>query len=112
MVDNNGCNSTFSDTVLVRDLTGTTIVNNPALNVSINPNPNNGTFELLFGKPISGSLTVKIMALDGRTVYNKAYSGTANNKIAVRASDLASGDYLVNISSDEGTITKKITVSR
>jgi hypothetical protein len=112
IVDNNGCNSTYSDTVLVRDLTGTSIVNNPAINVSINPNPNNGTFELQFSKPISGSLTVKIMAMDGRTVYDKAYSGTANNKIAVKASDLASGDYLVNISTDEGSVTKKISVSK
>ena len=111
-VDNFGCNTSYSDTVLVRDLTGTNQINNPAFSISINPNPNDGSFELQFGKPISNSIIVKILDMDGRIVYNQEFGNANNSKIAIKATDLTSGNYLINVLLDGNTVTKKITISR
>ena len=49
---------------------------------------------------------VVITDLNGRTVKNVSYNGVTEAQINV--SDLAAGMYMMTVSSDKGTMTKKI----
>jgi hypothetical protein len=49
---------------------------------------------------------VTITDIDGRLVHSEAFKGAGNASLNV--SDLASGIYILKLSSDKGTITKKI----
>ncbi len=73
--------------------------------LSVFPNPSNGIVN------ISNSETallnnVSVMDINGRTVKNVQLSDVSEAQINI--SDLSAGVYMMNISSDQGTITKKI----
>lgn len=72
---------------------------------SVYPNPSNGTVNITNTDAI-GINQIQITDLNGRIVKTEAY--TATGDIQVNIADLASGMYLMNISSDQGTAVKKI----
>ncbi len=111
-VDNFGCSSTYSDVIYVKDPTGVTPVNILANEISLNPNPSNGEFEVVFTNPVNKPITIKLADIDGRIVYNREFSKISNNKIQVKAGSLIPGNYTVSIISEDGVITKKVTISK
>lgn len=79
-------------------------VNENALtNLSVYPNPTSDVVNVTVDALVSN---VAIVDLNGRTVKTAKFDGVSN--ASVNVSDLASGVYMMTISSDKGTTTKKI----
>lgn len=76
-----------------------------ASQLSVYPNPANNVINIANAENILVN-GVEIVDLNGRTIKSSKFDGVANAEINV--SDLASGVYMMTISSDKGTITKKI----
>lgn len=76
-----------------------------ASQLSVYPNPVNNVINIANAENILVN-GVEIVDLNGRTIKSSQFDGVANAEINV--SDLASGVYMMTISSDKGTTTKKI----
>lgn len=72
---------------------------------SVYPNPTNGLVTISNDEN-SALQSVNITDLNGRTVKSLKLNGEANSQINI--SDLSAGVYMMNIASDQGTVTKKI----
>ena len=70
------------------------------------PNPSNGIINLTNAESIRVS-NVQITDLNGRVVKTVSYSD-APSAVEINISDLSSGMYMMNITSDEGVAVKKI----
>ena len=73
--------------------------------LNIYPNPNNGEFTITNSQEITELI---ITDLQGKIVYNN--SSINLNKVNVELSNLERGVYMINIQTNDGTITKRITV--
>ena len=113
-VSNSGCTSTFTDTVLVTwPLNIGGIGNNANVSVDIIPNPNNGNFDVVFGKVDNKHVAVKLFDMQGRVVFSERLSVNNNsNKVSIATNNLPEGTYMANIVVDGTVATKKITISR
>jgi hypothetical protein len=71
---------------------------------SVSPNPANSVINIANADNmlVNG---VTVTDLNGRTVKNVSFEGVASAQVNV--SDLASGMYILNVTSDKGTATKK-----
>jgi hypothetical protein len=71
---------------------------------SVSPNPANNVINITNADNmlVNG---VTVTDLNGRTVKNVSFEGVASAQVNV--SDLASGMYILNVTSDKGTATKK-----
>lgn len=78
---------------------------NLASKLSVYPNPANNVVNIDNNENILVS-AVSIVDLNGRTVKSVKFDGVSNAQINI--SDLSSGMYMMNISSDKGMTTKKI----
>jgi hypothetical protein len=78
---------------------------NLASNFSVSPNP--ATDVVTISSSLNTNLTsVAVIDVNGRTVKAVNLGSVANAQINI--ADLASGVYMLNIASEEGTVTKKI----
>jgi len=79
-------------------------------NITINPNPNNGQFEIKlesFNTDIT-LIDVKILTVDGKMVYNKKLNGSVTN---IELQNVMPGIYMYNIIDSKGNIyTGKLIV--
>ncbi len=114
-VFNGGCTSNFyTDTVRVID-TVTTGIMNPgqhSLSISIVPNPNDGSFDIVLDKAVHNTLFVQLADMQGRIVYSNEFNSTANNKLSVVSNNLTPGNYIVTVLVDGIPVTEKITITR
>jgi hypothetical protein len=76
-----------------------------ATNFSLFPNPTNDFVTISNSENISVN-SISITDLNGRVVKQNTYSNGTN--VQVNISDLSSGVYMMNITSDKGSVTKKI----
>ena len=74
-------------------------------NFSVSPNPANDFITVSNSENIFVN-TISITDLKGRVVKQNSFSNLSN--VQVNVSDLSSGVYMLNISSDKGSVTKKI----
>ncbi len=74
-------------------------------NFSISPNPANDFVNISNSENIKVS-SVKITDLNGRVVKQNSFDSVSD--ISMNVSDLSSGIYMMNINSNEGSVTKKI----
>ncbi len=110
VTDNNGCKG--SDTLKIN------FTNNPGIadplngsTFSLTPNPTSGLVEInLTGSNLS-SLSVEIYFPDGRLVYQAPYK-PVENTIRLNLMHLASGQYLVKITSDKGTLINRLVIRK
>jgi hypothetical protein len=79
-----------------------------ATQFSVFPNPSSDIVNLTNSANVLMN-SVNITDINGRTVKSMNLNGVSNAQINI--SDLASGMYMMNISSDQGTATKKIIKS-
>ncbi len=63
---------------------------------------------LNFDKATNANLT--IAQLDGKVMSFESHKAIEKSIIPVNTSDLNAGTYLIRVSTDEGTLTKKFTV--
>jgi len=88
---------TTTGTVSVKDVL--------ASKFSVSPNPATNVININNAENILVN-NVAILDINGRTVNSSSFDGVASAQINI--SNLASGIYMMNISSDRGTISKKI----
>ena len=112
-VSNAGCQSTlFTDTVLVTNNTGVQELNHRNVSINIVPNPNDGSFDILFDQPVNKTVGIKLADMQGRIVYSNEFAGTNNNKLSIAAGNLPTGIYALTILVDGKPVTEKVTISR
>lgn len=83
-----------------------------ATNATLNvfPNPSNGLVNLEYISAESANVNVTVMNTLGAVVFN---TNMAHNNSTIKSFDfshLTKGVYLVNVSSDKGTVTKKMII--
>lgn len=76
-----------------------------ASKLSVSPNPANDIVTISNGENIFIN-SVEVVDLNGRVVKMSKYDGVAEAKINI--SDLSSGLYMMNVSSDKGSVVRKI----
>ena len=59
---------------------------------------------------VSSDVTVELIAMDGRKVVSKSFSNIKEDRLKMYVSALASGNYSALIRTNDGVITKKVTV--
>jgi hypothetical protein len=112
IANNNICTSVYADSVIVGPAGVDEVAGNNS-SVKILPNPNNGSFSILFDNAVNGAVTVKLMALDGREVYDQQFTATNDNELTIKTSDLPAGLYIASIYVDgSGVITQKVSIVR
>ena len=74
---------------------------------SIFPNPTNGEINIAVATP-QGAGTVKIVDINGRTVYSKDV--VLQDTVRLQAEGLATGIYLLQVQTDLGTETTKLII--
>lgn len=103
-----GSQGTWSNINVLFDgvsLAGASVGENLASNFIVSPNPTSDVVNI--SSSLNTNLTqVNVIDLNGRTVKAFNLGGVANAQINI--GDLSSGVYMLNITSEEGTTTKKI----
>jgi hypothetical protein len=100
LIDNFVTRISATDTLLQNDTFDVATTN-----FSVFPNPANDFVTISNSENISVN-SISITDLNGRVVKQNTYSNVTN--VQVNISDLSSGVYMMNISSDKGSVTKKI----
>ena len=115
VTDTVGCASTvYSDTLLVTDTIPfgiKTITGDPML-ISIYPNPSDGTFDIVFGQPVTGAVDFDLADMQGRIVYHRVFDQLSGNRIAVSAANLANGIYFATIRANSNVTNVKVSLVR
>lgn len=78
-------------------------------NISIAPNPNNGTFNIQF-KDLSTGYSVEVFDVSGRVLYQNNFNSSSDLLQTVKLEDSAKGVYFVNLKSNGTILTKKIII--
>lgn len=89
-----------------------TAIDENITNVSLNvyPNPSNGLVNLQYVSFETGNVNVTVMNTLGAIVHNTIISHDKTTNKSFDFSHLTKGVYLVNVSSDKGTVTKKMII--
>ncbi len=103
-----GCKSVISSEVFVYPTSVEDIVKNE---VAVFPNPNNGSFKLAFNLENSGEVMIRVVSLNGQTVYNETLAGVAGNFTStIQLGNAAPGTYIVTVLAGDKLLTSKINV--
>lgn len=78
--------------------------------VSVFPNPSNGTFMVSLGDYVATDLNVKVVNLVGQTVFNKRYEQNGTFQEEIDLGDKAQGTYFLEIEADGLRSTQRIVV--
>ncbi len=110
--DNNYC--TGRDTIKVNFVQNPGIAEGyPGVTVKIIPNPTAGKFDLYLEGIIPGDMKLQIYSHDSRLVYESSFVIRKNTeKITVDTGKLSEGIYLLNITGQQGTVSRKVVISR
>ncbi|WP_418636793.1 reprolysin-like metallopeptidase [Winogradskyella sp.] len=79
-------------------------------NLSIYPNPNNGTFNIGFNPKSGEAITVEVYDIRGRAIYTNIYSSVNRFEEVIQLNNAQSGVYLLTIADGSQKVTKKIIV--
>jgi hypothetical protein len=77
------------------------------LNLSVYPNPSNGTFTISLDNTANVTYEVTLTDLAGRVVYKSSLSEGMH---IVNSENLADGSYLLNLNGNEISVSKKIVI--
>ncbi len=108
---NNGCNRAIAAPTInnlamkITALPNLTVNQFSASDIAISPNPATDLISISSKQNI-GINAISITDLNGRIVKNQSFENVSDLEMDIE--NLASGIYMLNITSDKGTITKKI----
>ena len=91
---------------------GTGITNIGKERFSIYPNPNNGAFSIQFNEHIDGEMQLSITNTTGQTVYKKNHILNGDQLIIQLQANIPNGIYLLKLTTEENTISSRITIRR
>ncbi|XMO88132.1 reprolysin-like metallopeptidase [Algibacter sp. AS12] len=74
------------------------------------PNPNKGEFTIKLDSAASNNISVNIVDLRGRVIYNNTYTNSSNFEETLKLNNVQSGMYILNISDGIKQATKKIII--
>jgi hypothetical protein len=78
---------------------------------SIFPNPNNGHFQLKLNPFLKGNVSYSITDINGKLLYRESINEIYGQSLVdVNASYLSKGLYLVNLTFDNNTYTKRVSI--
>ena len=91
---------------------GTTSNNNEILDyeISLFPNPNNGTFNIELGAPINSNYAVNVYSIDGTLLMNKRFNASDYSEIIELDLKLNSGSYFLKLESKDKFIVERFIV--
>ena len=108
--NSNQCRST-SESFEVTVITLNILENVSGASLTLYPNPNNGVFNLDFKGLNANDISVSIVDINGRTVYNETYGTlSGNNSKAINLADVATGFYTISVEVDGSTYQEKFIV--
>ena len=111
-VDNAGCTATFTDTIHVDPALNIAGVNAGGINADIVPNPNDGSFEIVFNQPLNTTISMKLYDMQGRVVYTNEYKLANKNRLPVATENLPAGTYAATIYVNGDNVTRKVTITK
>jgi Secretion system C-terminal sorting domain len=80
--------------------------------LNIFPNPSNDYLNLDFTLNATSTVTINMIDVAGKTVYNNKLSNLNGNQgLVINTSNLANGVYSLSLQTSEGTITRKVTIA-
>ncbi|MEM6685359.1 MAG: reprolysin-like metallopeptidase [Bacteroidota bacterium] len=79
-------------------------------NFALYPNPNRGEFSLSFSSTSGEDIKIDVHDISGRLVFNKNYNATASFNERISLNNVSSGMYLITVTDQERTVTKKLIV--
>jgi hypothetical protein len=74
----------------------------------VSQNPNNEMISIDYDRSVLQNISASLIDVNGRIIENKHSKNALNNKILFEANSLKSGVYLIKISDDKNTVTKKV----
>ncbi|HLG02149.1 MAG TPA: PKD domain-containing protein, partial [Bacteroidia bacterium] len=84
--------------------------NDLANTLSIYPNPNDGRFTIAFEFSQPKDVTVEVLDVAGRVIFNDKAIGISNYNNVIDLSDAGQGMYIVRVLTNEGVATAKIAI--
>jgi hypothetical protein len=109
VTDINGCVGSDVENITVGDCSG--IEENSSIVVSVYPNPTNGEFTLAINNANFSNITISIVDIHGKIVYNEMNVTIAQDYIKqINVSDLARGVYFVKLNNGSDISTKKLII--
>jgi len=83
-----------------------------SVKVNIYPNPAKDVAVVDYNTAFDGDVTISVVDMSGRTVYNKTFANQAkgNNKVELNVNDFNAGVYTVVIAANSSRVTKKLVV--
>ncbi len=109
-----GGNNLYVDNInLGTNITGINEIENQINDVSVYPNPNNGSFYLEYNLINSESVSIEITDVLGKTVYTTAdkIQVAGLHKQEINSRWLMQGVYIITIRSVNGATTKKVLIT-
>jgi hypothetical protein len=82
------------------------------LSVQVFPNPSNGNFTVMFREELNTELSVSVVNMVGQVVETQVVNPSATRSTTFDLSDQAAGVYFVRVDGNEGSVVKKIMVTR
>ncbi len=109
VTDINGCVGSDVENITVGDCSG--IEENSTIAVSVYPNPTNGEFTLSINNANFSNITISIVDIHGKVVYNEMNVTIAQDFIKqINVSDLARGVYFVKLNNGSDISTQKLII--
>jgi hypothetical protein len=81
-------------------------------NVDVYPNPSAGSFILSASFAAATDVTVRVMNILGEEVFTASLQGITNRNLGIDLSGKPAGVYLVKIETADGSLVKKINITR
>jgi hypothetical protein len=109
VTDINGCVGSDVENITVGDCSG--IEENSSMSVSVYPNPTTGEFSLSINNANFSNITISIVDIHGKVVYNEMNVTVAQDFIKqINVSDLARGVYFVKLNNGSDISTQKLII--
>ena len=105
---NGQCSKTMQITVGSVDVANVQPI---GFDVNLSPNPARDLFTIDFSNPLTNTVDLEIMSIDGRVVYS-AQVEAATQRFEVNCSKLSAAIYFVRFKSGARTLSKKLVISR
>lgn len=79
-------------------------------NFAIYPNPNKGNFTVSFGNPSDETVTIAVMDMRGRKIFEKNYQSGSTFNQEIQLENAQTGVYLLNLTNGDRKEVKRIIV--
>ena len=80
--------------------------------IAISPNISDGNFDVQFNFPGTTSVTLEILDMGGRKIYEVVQNQVKSSTLNINLSDKSEGVYMVKASTEKGYLVKRIIVAR